>query len=77
MDELTMPLTHIAAVYTVGDGWRVWHVYPRGQVPAGHPACHWMLVPAGVRVGDDVLDGEGVTVYADPDWAERRAAERR
>lgn len=73
-DALTVPLTHIAAVYARGQAWRVHAVYPRGQVPTPAPNAFWMFVPAGVKVGDEVLCDPGVTTYADPDWAEWWAA---
>jgi hypothetical protein len=77
MDALTLPLTHIAAVFYIARSYRVVATYPRGTADLAkkHPGCSWMFVPATVKATDEVLLDEGVTVYADPEWAERYANE--
>lgn len=75
MDEITAPLTHIAAVSWRAGAWKVQGVYPRGT--EGLQGLHrgsWMFVPATVKVGDEILSDPGTTTYSDPVWAERYAA---
>ena len=73
--EVVLALTHIAAVFWRGGAWVVFAMYPRntpGLRDLHH--SHWMFVPANVRLGDVILF-EGVTVYADPVYAELYATE--
>lgn len=77
MTEIVPALTHIAAVYWTAGAYRVVATFPRGTADLAkkHPGCSWMFVPAAVKATDEVLPDPGVTVYADPVWAERWAAQ--